>query len=160
MILIRKTLSPKLMLIIKILWCLHWFYRASFVCLFSCLGVFVPLENFSLIWKRHHCRLRAANFDLCSALMAIKQWGFSNMPYLLWHGPTLYKSHLRGPVTLTPVTVELSLFWSPTCETTLYHYATAALYGDCISNTCILSNITRFSLSFFPNSFKTYLLSI
>ena len=25
-------------------------------CLFVCLGFFVPLENFSLIWRRHYCR--------------------------------------------------------------------------------------------------------
>ena len=31
------------------------------------LWFFVPLENFSLIWRRHHCRWRAENFDLCSA---------------------------------------------------------------------------------------------
>ena len=32
--------------------------------LFVCLWFFVPFEIFSLIWKRHHCRWRAANFDL------------------------------------------------------------------------------------------------
>ena len=45
--------------------------------------------------------------------MAIEQWGFFNMPHLLWHWPTLYNGHLRGPVTLTPfaerLAVELSL---------------------------------------------------
>ena len=29
-------------------------------------------------------------FDLCSALMAIEQWVFFNVPHLLRHGPTLY----------------------------------------------------------------------
>ena len=38
--------------------------------------------DFSLIWRRHHCRWRAANFDLCSALMAIEQWGFFSVPHL------------------------------------------------------------------------------
>ena len=47
-----------------------------FVCLFVCLfGVAVPLENFSLIWRRHHYRRRAANFDLCSAPMAMGSEG-------------------------------------------------------------------------------------
>ena len=77
------------------------------------LGFFVPLENISLIRRRHHCRWRAANFDLCSALMAIKEWGFFSVPHLLWHGASVYNDHLRGPVTLTPiaelVAVELSL---------------------------------------------------
>ena len=36
------------------------------------LGIFVPLENFSLKYRRHHYRWRAANFDLYSALMAIE----------------------------------------------------------------------------------------
>ena len=43
-----------------------------FVCLFVCLWVFVPLENFSLICRYHHFRWRAANFDMCLALMAIE----------------------------------------------------------------------------------------
>ena len=81
--------------------------------LLLCVQFIVPLENFSLIWRRHHCRCRAANFDLCSALMAIEQWGFFNVPHLLWHGPTLYNGHLRGPATPTPLAerlaVELSL---------------------------------------------------
>ena len=34
------------------------------------LECFLPLENFSLIWRRHYCRSRAANFDLCSTLKA------------------------------------------------------------------------------------------
>ena len=45
----------------------------------------VPLENFSLIWRRQHCRWRAENFELYSTLMAIEQWGFSNVPHLLWN---------------------------------------------------------------------------
>ena len=36
-----------------------------------CLEFFVPLENFSLIWRLHHCLWKAANFDLCSTLMFI-----------------------------------------------------------------------------------------
>ena len=60
----------------------------------------VPLENFSVTWRRHHCRWRAANFDLCSALMAIEQWGFFSVLHLLWHGASVYDGHLRGPVTL------------------------------------------------------------
>ena len=77
------------------------------------LGIFVPLENFSLKWRRHHYRWRAANFDLYSALMAIEQWGFFCVPHLLWLGASVYNGHLRGSVTLTPIakrlTVELSL---------------------------------------------------
>ena len=118
-------------------------FNSKMTDLFVCL--FVPLENFSLIWRRHHCRRRAANFDLCSALMAIEQWGFHNFPHPLRHGPTVYNGHLRGPVTLTPVAerlaVELSLpvltTWVcrerglnpnlPHGRRTLYLYATTAI---------------------------------
>ena len=108
--------------------------------LFVYVEFIVPLENFSLIWRRHHCGWKAANFEICSALMAIEQWVFFNVPHLLWHGSTLYNGHLRGHVTLTPVAellaVELSL---PVCcdrrsnpdlphaRRTLYLYATAAV---------------------------------
>ena len=75
----------------------------SLTWLFVSLWFFVPLENFSLIWKRHNCRWRAANLDLCSALMAIiEQWGFFSVPHLLWHGASIYDGHLQGPVTITP----------------------------------------------------------
>ena len=74
-----------------------------FVYLFVWLGLFVPLENFSLIWGRQNYRWRATHFDLYSALMTIEQWGCFNVPHLLWHGPFLYKGHLRGPLALTPV---------------------------------------------------------
>ena len=29
---------------------------------------------------------RGANFDLCSALMAIEQWVFFSVPHVMWHG--------------------------------------------------------------------------
>ena len=66
---------------------------------FVCLKLFVQLENFSLIWRRHHCWWRAANFDLCSALMAIEQWGFFSVPHLLWHGTSVYNGHPRDTHT-------------------------------------------------------------
>ena len=81
--------------------------------MFICLGLFVQIKIFLLIWRRHHDRWRAANFDLCTALMVIEQWGFFRVPHLLWHGGSVYNSHFRGHVTLIPnaerLTVELSL---------------------------------------------------
>ena len=122
-----------------------WTYnkRSVFVCLF--VWVYRPTLDFSLIWRNHHCRWRAVNFHLCSAFMAIEQWGFSNASHLVWHGPTFYNWHIRGPVTLTPhaegLLVELSLcvFTNQVCRKrgsnpdiqhtrwTLYLYATAAV---------------------------------
>ena len=72
-----------------------------------CAGIFLPLENLSLIWRRH--QWRAANIDLCSALMAIMQWGFFSMSHLLWHWTSVYNGHIRGSVTLTPIAERLPL---------------------------------------------------
>ena len=62
---------------------------------------------------RYHYCWRAANFDQCSALMTIEQWGFFDVPHLLWHGASVYYGYLRGPVTLISfadrLKVELSL---------------------------------------------------
>ena len=67
--------------------------------------------------------------------MAIEQWGIFNVPYLLWHGPTLYNDHLRAE----RLAVELSLPVLTTCpdrgsnpylphaRRTLFLYATAAV---------------------------------
>ena len=80
--------------------------------LFVCLEFIVPLENCLLLWWRHHCRWRAANFDLCSALMAIEQCG-SLTCYTHCDTGLPYNDHLQRPVTLTSVAdrlaVELSI---------------------------------------------------
>ena len=104
--------------------------------------------------------------DLCSALMAIEQWGFFSVPHWLWHRASVYNGHVRGPVTLTPIAdrlaVELSLpvFTTYVCRrwdsntqpsaceaSTLTHCATAAISSWCtptnnISKTCIGAKIT------------------
>ena len=67
-------------------------------------GGFVPLENFSLIWRRHHCWWRTAKFDLSSAFMANEQWEFLSVPHLLWHVASVY----NGPVTLAPIAERLA----------------------------------------------------
>ena len=85
--------------------------RKSRSILFGWLVFYIPLENFSLIWRRNPYQWRALNFGLYSALIAIEQWGFFSVLHLLWH--RAYNDHLRGPATLTPVferlAVELSL---------------------------------------------------
>ena len=40
------------------------------------VGGFVPLENFSLIWRRHHCRWRAANFTYARHSSFLSSEGF------------------------------------------------------------------------------------
>ena len=74
-----------------------------------CLEFSGPLENFSLIWRCHHCQWRVSNFDLRPALMAIEQWEFLSMPHLLWHRASVYYGHLRGPLTLTLIAERLSV---------------------------------------------------
>lgn len=54
--------------------------------LFVCLECFVPLQIVSLIWRPQHCRCRAANFNICTTLMVVDQWGFFRVPQLLWLG--------------------------------------------------------------------------
>ena len=61
---------------------------------------FCLTREFSLVWRRHHCRWRAADFVLCSALSAIDQWGFFMLPHLLWHVTSVYDGHIRWPMTL------------------------------------------------------------
>ena len=81
-----------------------------FVCLFACLfGVIHPTWEFFTHTEMSPYWWRAANFDLCSAIMAIEQWGFFSMPHLLWHRASVYNGHLRGPVTLTPIAERLAL---------------------------------------------------
>ena len=67
--------------------------------------VFVTLRKCSLKWRRHHCRWRAANVDLCSALISTEQWEFFSVTDLLWSGASVYNDHLRWHVTLTHVVV-------------------------------------------------------
>ena len=90
-----------------------------------------------LRWTRHHSRWRAANFDLCSALIAIEQWRFFSVPHLLWHGASVYNGHLRGPVTFTLIAERLAM------ELSLpdiynygrlfldYHYYMLSLFDPC-----------------------------
>ena len=82
--------------------------------------LFLPLANFSLIWKRHHYKWRASNFDLSLTLMATEQWLFFSVPHLLWHGASVYNGHLRGPVTLTHTAERFALELSLPVFTTLF----------------------------------------
>ena len=73
------------------------------VCLFVCLLIFVPLENFSLICRRHHDRWMAANFD----------------PFY-WH---LWSLKSEGSLTATPtVTWDIRLLWSSSRTRDTHNY--------------------------------------
>ena len=85
----------------------HVLWHGLTLYLFFVLFGVLQLENFLLIKRRHHYRWMGSNFDLQSALAAIEQWGFFSVPHLLGHGASVYNGHIRGLVTLTPVS-ELS----------------------------------------------------
>jgi hypothetical protein len=55
--------------------------------------LYVPLKNFSLIWRRHHCRWRAAKFCHCSALGAFEQEGSLSCHTCCDTGPRFSRSH-------------------------------------------------------------------
>ena len=60
--------------------------------------VYTHMETSPFIW-------RAANVDLCSALISTEQWEFFSVTDLLWSGASVYNDHLRWHVTLTHVVV-------------------------------------------------------
>ena len=82
--------------------------ESLFFFLFVYLEFIVPLKIFHSYGDVTIAGEGLQIFYLCSALMAIEQWGFFNVPHLLWHWHTLYNGHLRGPVTLTPVAERLA----------------------------------------------------
>ena len=73
------------------------FTRTLIDWLIDYLRFYVPLKNISLIWRRHHCRWRAANLGLCSALRAFEQGGIFIVPHLLWHGASVFPVSSEGP---------------------------------------------------------------
>ena len=89
-------------LLLRIFICLISSFNLAWICLFVCMEFNVPLENFSVIWWRHHYRLRTANFKLCSTLIAIEQWGFFSVPHLtVTRSVTLYWPSTRNRDTNT-----------------------------------------------------------
>ena len=82
--------------------------------LIVCIWFIIPLENFSLIWRRQH-----SDEGLQILTYARPSWPLSSEGSLACHTyydtghPFVIYGHLRGPVTLSPIaerlTVELSL---------------------------------------------------
>jgi hypothetical protein len=54
------------------------------------LRFYVALKIFLLIWRHHHCRWRAKNLGLCSAIRAFEQGEIFIVPHLLWHGTSVF----------------------------------------------------------------------
>ena len=100
-------------------------------------GVFRP--NGELFTLMESARWKATNFDICSALMAIEQWGFFRGPHLQWNGASVYNGHLWGPVSLTPTAERLAVELSLPVLTNLglsrlgFEDSTLRLRGDCFN---------------------------
>ena len=69
---------------------LYIYIHYIYTWLIEYLLLYIPLENISLIWRRHHCWRRAANLGLCSALRAFEQGGIFFVPHLLRHGTSIF----------------------------------------------------------------------
>jgi hypothetical protein len=54
-----------------------------------------PAQNFSFIWRRHHCRWRAAKFR--PMLGAFEQGGIFIVQHLLWHGASVFPVSSERP---------------------------------------------------------------
>ena len=70
----------------------NWaFYKNLFVCFFVCLfGVYRPTRGFFTHRETSPLLAKGCKFwPICSALMAIEQWGFFCVPHLLWHGASV-----------------------------------------------------------------------
>jgi hypothetical protein len=74
------------------------------------LRFYVLLKNFSLIWRRHHCRWRT-----------FEQGGFFIVPHLLWHGTSVFPVSSEGPPHIqSPLTTQEGM-WRIYSNTDLFH---------------------------------------
>ena len=100
---------------------------------FACL--FVPLLSFSLKWRSHHYRWRAAN--ICSAPKTIEQWEFFSVPHLRTVTWNIHNNgHFRGPVPFTPIAErsaeQLSLpVLTKGVSWLRFEHTTFRLFGEC-----------------------------
>ena len=63
--------------------------------MFYLFVIFHPTGEFFTHLETSPLKVKGCKFfDLCSALIAILQWGFFSMPHLLWHGASIYYGHL------------------------------------------------------------------
>ena len=69
-------------------------HQTLLICLFGFF--FLPLENCSLVWRRHYIQWRVSNFDLYSGYMTTEQWGFLRDTWdilLQWSSPRTRETH-------------------------------------------------------------------
>jgi hypothetical protein len=61
------------------------------------LRFYVPLKNFSLIWKRHHCRWMAAKCRPMLGAQGLSAGGIFIVPHLMWHRTSVFLVSSEGP---------------------------------------------------------------
>ena len=81
--------------------------KSRFSFLFFLEVVVYNSRFFSIILRRHHCRWRAEEFHLGTALIVIEPWGIFSLPIILRHGAFVHKGRLRYPVTFTSIAEHL-----------------------------------------------------
>ena len=117
--------------------------QSSLVCLFLFVwGLSSHSKFFNLvIWRRHHYRWRAAHFDLCAALMAIEQWGFTNCdmghPFIMVRDTHTYcRAFSSGAVT--------TCFYNMIIFTTLMLLISIATQVPLRGQSCLHHNVPDF----------------
>jgi hypothetical protein len=68
------------------------------------LRFYAPLKNISLIWRRHHCRWRAAKIRPMLGAQGLWAGGIFIVPHLLWHGTSVFPVSSEGPPHLVAFT--------------------------------------------------------
>jgi hypothetical protein len=72
----------------------------------DCLLFYVPLKNFSLMWRRHHCQWRAIKISLC-----FEQGGIFIVSHLLWHRTSVFPVSSEGPLQSLAISRLLRHAW-------------------------------------------------
>ena len=89
--------------IAKISYSLYSVIFLACLCLFVCFGFIVPLENISLIWRRHHYRWRTANFGYArhslpltsEGSLACQVYGGTGHPFIMVISEDPCHSHIH-----------------------------------------------------------------
>jgi hypothetical protein len=115
--------------------------------LIDCLQLYVPLKTFSFIWRRHHCRWRAAKFRL----RVFKQEGSLSCYSSCDMGPQFFRSHPNDRTIQSPFTTHKGM-WRIYCNLDSHRSLISRLlrhtkgYGGPIT-TRILTALTHIELT-------------
>ena len=78
-------------------------------CLFGLLGIFSPTREFFTHMETSPLPVNGCKFWPMLGTLATEQWGFFSLPYLQWHGASVYNGHHRGLVTFTLVAERVTM---------------------------------------------------